>query len=103
MANQERIKVQREQLKAWLDQQLSEKKQAKEDRKVALDHYRAAVISRDNKILELAEMEKSCKRKLDYAIQKFNTALVRIVTLERKTRKHNIVLLDHEYDCKIII
>ncbi|XP_019881623.1 RIB43A-like with coiled-coils protein 2 [Aethina tumida] len=95
LANQERIKVQREQLKAWLDQQLSEKKQAKEDRKVALDHYRAAVISRDNKILELAEMERSCKRKLDYAIQKFNTALVeerkiRDKELDRQTKQDNL-------------
>ncbi|XP_050298290.1 RIB43A-like with coiled-coils protein 2 [Anthonomus grandis grandis] len=75
LVSEERLKVQRDQIKAWLSQQLIEKEQAEKERKLAEDAYKAAVIARDHRAIELANIEKNCRRKLEEATTKYNLAL----------------------------
>ncbi|KAL1509678.1 hypothetical protein ABEB36_004383 [Hypothenemus hampei] len=75
LISEQRLKLQKEQSKAWLDQQLIEKEQAERERKMAEDAYKAAVIARDKRALELDSIEKECRKKLEEATNKYNLAL----------------------------
>lgn len=72
----DRAKTQREQLKAWLDQQMKEKEAADKERKAAEEAYREAMKARDERALQLDQMEKECRKRLEEACLRFNKALV---------------------------
>lgn len=78
MSSDARKKLQLEQTKAWLEQQIKEQRQAEKDRKDAEDAYQAAVVGRDNRAQELDRLERECKTKLQEAICGFNKSLVNI-------------------------
>ncbi|KAF7275622.1 hypothetical protein GWI33_011489, partial [Rhynchophorus ferrugineus] len=75
LVNEERLRVQREQISAWLHQQMVEKEQAEKERKMADEAYKAAVIARDQRAIELDNMERECRRKLQEACTRYNLAL----------------------------
>ncbi|ERL95625.1 RIB43A-like with coiled-coils protein 2 [Dendroctonus ponderosae] len=75
LSNEERLKLQKEQIKAWLGQQLIEREQAEKERKMAEDAYKAAVIARDQRAIELDKIEKECRKKLEVATTRYNLAL----------------------------
>ncbi|CAG9762832.1 unnamed protein product [Ceutorhynchus assimilis] len=75
LVSERRLKVQKEQTKSWLEQQFMEKQQAEEERQMAEDAYKAAVIARDIRCIELEKIEKECRRKLEEANTQYNLAL----------------------------
>lgn len=76
MSSEQRQKIQHEEIRAWLDQQMEEKENAEKSRKLAEQAYEEAVIARDQRALELDKMEKHCRQKLYEACLRFNKALV---------------------------
>lgn len=76
LAGAERAKLQREQAKAWLQQQIQEKEAADKERKAAEAVYREAILARDQRALQLDTMEKQCRKRLEEACIRFNKALV---------------------------
>ncbi|KAG8267172.1 Protein Tax-1 [Homalodisca vitripennis] len=87
-----RRKIQREQQKAWLEQQMLERCRADEERKQAEQVYHDALVARDKRAVQLDEMERECKRKLEQATCRFNQALV----AEQETRKRMQEMRDME-------
>ncbi|KAJ8940299.1 hypothetical protein NQ318_012838 [Aromia moschata] len=85
LQNEQRSKIQREEIKAWLDQQVMEKNN--DEQKEAEEAYKAAVIARDMRALELDRMEKECRRKLQEACVRFNKALADEKLCERQKRE----------------
>ncbi|XP_066257088.1 RIB43A-like with coiled-coils protein 2 [Euwallacea similis] len=75
LVSDQRQKLQKKQFRAWLDQQLLEKEQAENERKMAELAYKAAVIAQDQRALELDNLEKVCRKKLDEAATRYNLAL----------------------------
>lgn len=73
---EQRRKVQKEQFRAWLDQQMQEKERANRERKEAKEAYDAAVIARDQRAMELDVMEKKCRKRIQESYTRFNQALV---------------------------
>lgn len=63
-------------MRSWLSQQIEERKAAEKERQMAEDAYKAAVIARDNRAIELDHMEKECRKRLEIACVRFNKALV---------------------------
>ncbi|GJQ77351.1 hypothetical protein Trydic_g20761 [Trypoxylus dichotomus] len=84
LSSEERLKVQRDQLKSWLDQQMLEKESAEKERKAAEDSYKAAIIARDQRAIELDSMEKECRKRLELACCKYNKALADERELQKK-------------------
>lgn len=76
LVTEERLKVQREQMRSWLSQQIEERKAAEKDRKIAEEEYNAAIISRDARAIELDQMEKQCRKRLEEACSRYNKALM---------------------------
>lgn len=76
LMNEERQRLQKEQIKAWLCQQIKEREAAEKERKEAEDAYKAAVIARDARAIELDQMEKDCRKRLELACARYNQALV---------------------------
>lgn len=58
---------------------MQEKDNAEKERKAAEDAYKAAVIARDQRAVEMDKMEKDCRKQLQGACLRFNKALVSIV------------------------
>lgn len=77
--NEERKKLQIDQTRAWLSQQIEERKAAEKERKDAEEAYKAAVIARDARAVELDQMEKQCRKRLELACARYNQALVELV------------------------
>ncbi|XP_074038232.1 RIB43A-like with coiled-coils protein 2 isoform X2 [Leptinotarsa decemlineata] len=95
LSSDQRAKIQHEEIRAWLDQQMREKEKAEKDRKDAEDAYKAALIARDQRSLELEAMERECRKKLQAACLKFNKALAeeklcQKQKLEHQTRNDNL-------------
>lgn len=74
--NDNRAQLQKEQIKSWLEQQMQEKEAAEQDRRAADEAYKIAIIARDQRAIELDNMEKSCRKSLEQASIRFNLALV---------------------------
>lgn len=74
--NEDRQRMQKEQTKAWLCQQIQERQAAEKERKDAEEAYKAAVIARDSRAIELDQMEKECRKRLELACARYNQALV---------------------------
>lgn len=92
MDYEEREKIQREQFKSFLDQQIAEKEAAKKEREMADEAYKAAIIARDQRAIELDNMEKECRRRLDQACFAFNKALVSLT-------RNKFIILKKIYNC----
>ncbi|KAJ3658979.1 hypothetical protein Zmor_010689 [Zophobas morio] len=92
LASAERAKVQRDQVKAWLDQQIMEKEAADKERKAAEEAYREAIMARDQRALQLDKMEKECRKRLEEACIRFNRALADERKMEEVSR------LKHEHE-----
>ncbi|CAH0559962.1 unnamed protein product [Brassicogethes aeneus] len=75
LSDQKRLAVQREEMRASLEQQMMEKAMAEGQRKMAEEAYENAVITRDQRALELSGMEAECRKKLEQATWRFNRAL----------------------------
>lgn len=78
ISTEARKKTLREQQKAWLEQQMLERCRADEERKQAEQSYYEALVARDLRALQLDEIERECKHKLELATSRFNQALVSI-------------------------
>lgn len=76
MLTEARMKVQREQQRAWLEQQMLERCRADEERKQAEKAYHDAVVARDCRAQQLDLLERDCRRRLEQATCRFNLALV---------------------------
>lgn len=76
LLEKQRLLVQKEQTKAYLEQQMKERRMAEEQRKLSEEMYGNAVACKDKKAQELADLEQELRRKLYCATQKFNQALV---------------------------
>ncbi|KAJ8915631.1 hypothetical protein NQ315_003415 [Exocentrus adspersus] len=86
--SEQRAKVQREEIRAWLDQQISERNAADRERRSAEEAYKAAVIARDLRASELDKLEKDCRKKLQMSCLRFNQALAEEKKCEKmKTNK----------------
>lgn len=72
----ERIKTQKDQQKAWLQQQIRERQQAEQDRLAAERSAQAALEALDRKALELDESERKTRRQIQKSTTKFNLNLV---------------------------
>ncbi|XP_044748873.1 RIB43A-like with coiled-coils protein 2 [Coccinella septempunctata] len=82
----QRLRIQREQIKAWLDQQMQEKEAALKEQKVAEEAYKAAMVARDERALQLERMEMECRKRLYEANRRFNAALAAEKEFERKVQ-----------------
>ena len=76
MRREDRIKIQGEQTKAWLEQQIAEKKQEEYEKREAERLYQEALVARDKRAMELAKMEEECLRKINESTALFNKSLV---------------------------
>lgn len=74
--NEDRQRMQKEQTKAWLCQQIQERQAAEKERKEAEEAYKAAIIARDSRAIELDQMERECRKRLELACARYNQALV---------------------------
>ncbi|RZB77478.1 RIB43A-like with coiled-coils protein 2 [Asbolus verrucosus] len=87
----DRAKMQQDQMKAWLDQQIKEKEAADKERQFAEETYREAILTRDQRALQLDNMEKECRKRLEDACLKFNRALAderKMEEMKRLKREH---------------
>ncbi|XP_011297589.1 RIB43A-like with coiled-coils protein 2 [Fopius arisanus] len=71
----ERLKLQKEQMQAWLMQQVHERRSIEHERKNAEDAHQEAVLSRDKRAIMLDRMEIECRRHLEEANAQFNRKL----------------------------
>lgn len=76
LATEARKKIQTEQQKAWLEQQMLERCRADKEREEAENFYHEALVARDQRTMQLDAMERECKRRLELANVRFNQALV---------------------------
>lgn len=77
LSNCDRQKVQRDQQKLWLDQQMKEKTQANYERMQSEKNIQAAMRARDQRAKELEDYERDNRRKMLAANAKYNLELVR--------------------------
>ncbi|KAK4886243.1 hypothetical protein RN001_002514 [Aquatica leii] len=87
VASEERKKIQREQIQSWLQQQMEERDNADKERKAADEAYKAAVIARDARAIELDRLEKDCRKRLERACCMFNRALADERFCEQKEKE----------------
>lgn len=83
LMNEDRQKLQKEQTKAWLCQQIQERQAAEKERKEAEDAYKAAIIARDSRAIELDQMERECRKRLELACARYNLALVNLTFIKK--------------------
>lgn len=81
LSNPDRQKLQRDQQKLWLEQQMKEKVQANYERMQSEKTFQAAMLARDQRARELDDAEKSNRRKILAANAKYNLELVRRMLL----------------------
>ncbi|XP_057663166.1 RIB43A-like with coiled-coils protein 2 [Diorhabda carinulata] len=90
LASDQRRKLQNEEVKSWLEQQMRERANADKEQRVAEDAYKAAVIARDQRAIELDMLEKECRKKILESAMKFNRALADEKLCEKqKAEKEN--------------
>lgn len=72
----ERIKVQRDQQRAWLQQQMGERKMAEHDRKMADQQLQNAVVARDRRAQDMDAAERNSRHQLQLSATRYNQILV---------------------------
>ncbi|XP_065159348.1 RIB43A-like with coiled-coils protein 2 [Atheta coriaria] len=102
---QERRKIQAEQTKVWLDQQMDEKERGERERREAEEAYREATRARDQQAQDLDKLEKECRQRLSLACTDYNKALAderdRMRRMQRRedeqdtlAHKYNVMMSD---------
>uniref|UniRef100_A0A182Y3U1 Uncharacterized protein n=1 Tax=Anopheles stephensi TaxID=30069 RepID=A0A182Y3U1_ANOST len=71
-----RRKVQIEQQRSWLEQQIREKRQAEIDRRAAEQFLEDSLMSRENRLHQLASQERYARSKIHEAVNEFNRRLM---------------------------
>lgn len=79
LAKPERRRLQTEQTRSWLQQQMRERLRADEERRRAEDAYQAAMVARDLRACQLDRIEQDCRRRLHQTTEEYNRALVGLV------------------------
>lgn len=77
--NPERKRAQQNQQRAWLQQQMLERKQAENDRRKADKTLQMAVEARDRRALELDAAERQSRRQIQSSAARFNINLVSLM------------------------
>lgn len=72
----ERLRIQGEQTRAWLEQQIAEKRQDEQEKEKAEQVYMEALVARDKRSVQLAKLEEECIRKLQQSTAEYNKILV---------------------------
>nr|XP_055048784.1 RIB43A-like with coiled-coils protein 2 [Misgurnus anguillicaudatus] len=75
LALTDRLRKQKDQLRAWCIQQQQEREQTKQQLKQQVHQYDQSRLSLDNRALELQKMEEQCKKAAAAATKDFNLAL----------------------------
>ncbi|GAB1863433.1 RIB43A-like with coiled-coils protein 1 [Camponotus japonicus] len=88
----ERLKVQREQMRWWIQRQKEEREAVEKARRDTEEAYQEVVLSRDKRAMMLARMEEECRRRLNEATATFNRALAE----EQQQRRHCEAIQDEE-------
>ncbi|EFN62279.1 RIB43A-like with coiled-coils protein 1 [Camponotus floridanus] len=88
----ERLKVQREQMRWWIQRQKEEREAVEKARRDTEEAYQEVVLSRDKRAMMLARMEEECRRRLNEAMATFNRALAE----EQQQRRHCEAIQDEE-------
>lgn len=71
------MRIQGEQTRAWLEQQIAEKKEEEQEKEKAEQIYMEALLARDKRSVELAKLEEECTKRLEQSTAEFNKILVR--------------------------
>ncbi|XP_043488460.1 RIB43A-like with coiled-coils protein 2 [Polistes fuscatus] len=71
----EQDRMKKEEMRWWFEKQKKEREIAEKERKDAEKAYQEAVVSRDKRALELENLERECRRRLNEATASFNRAL----------------------------
>uniref|UniRef100_A0A1I8JVW4 RIB43A-like with coiled-coils protein 2 n=1 Tax=Anopheles quadriannulatus TaxID=34691 RepID=A0A1I8JVW4_ANOQN len=71
-----RRKVQIEQQRSWLEQQIREKRQAELDRRAAETFLESSLMSREQRLHQLASQERYARGKIQQAVNEFNRRLM---------------------------
>ncbi|XP_011646865.1 RIB43A-like with coiled-coils protein 2 isoform X2 [Pogonomyrmex barbatus] len=87
-----RLKMQKEQMRWWIQRQKEEREAAEKARRDAEEAYQEVVLSRDKRAMALARMEEECRRRLNEATATFNRALAE----EQHHRRHCEAVQDEE-------
>uniref|UniRef100_A0A182MJH0 RIB43A-like with coiled-coils protein 2 n=1 Tax=Anopheles culicifacies TaxID=139723 RepID=A0A182MJH0_9DIPT len=82
-----RRKVQVEQQRSWLEQQIREKRQAEIDRRAAEKFLEDALMSRENRLHQLASQEQYARGKIHEAVNEFNRRLMNEQEQQRMRRE----------------
>ncbi|KAK6626396.1 hypothetical protein RUM43_006707 [Polyplax serrata] len=90
LRREERLRIQGEQTRAWLEQQMAAKKEEEEEKEKAEQIYMEALVSRDKRAVELAKLEEECNKKLQQSTAEFN----RILASEKEVRERSRRLKD---------
>lgn len=72
----ERLRVQRDQQRAWLQQQMTERKMAENDRKMADRQLQNAVEARDRRAQDLDAAERNTREQMQISASRYNKILV---------------------------
>ncbi|CAD7091253.1 unnamed protein product [Hermetia illucens] len=83
LLNEERRKNQRNQQRAWLEQQIHERRQAEENKLKADRLLQEALVARDQRAIELDSSERNNRKKMQEAIREYN----RNLALQQQQRK----------------
>ncbi|XP_011189392.1 RIB43A-like with coiled-coils protein 2 [Zeugodacus cucurbitae] len=90
LGHSERKLRQRAQQRAWLDQQVQERKQAEEDRIKADLIMQESIASRDKRLEDMANDERKIRNQMTAAIYDFNTQLAKSKRFDRiREKKEN--------------
>lgn len=71
----EKQKIQKDEMRWWVEKQRKEREAADKERKDAERAFQRAVISRDKRAVELENLERECRRRLNESTASFNRAL----------------------------
>uniref|UniRef100_A0A182PYL7 RIB43A-like with coiled-coils protein 2 n=1 Tax=Anopheles epiroticus TaxID=199890 RepID=A0A182PYL7_9DIPT len=82
-----RRKVQVEQQRSWLEQQIREKRQAEIDRRAAEQFLETALMSRENRLNQLASQERYARGQVQEAVNEFNRRLMAEQEQQRRRRE----------------
>ncbi|XP_039966294.1 RIB43A-like with coiled-coils protein 2 [Bactrocera neohumeralis] len=90
LGHSERKLRQRAQQRAWLDQQVQERKQAEEDRIKADLIMQESIASRDKRLEDMANSERKIRNQMTAAIYDYNTQLAKSKRFDRiREKKEN--------------
>ncbi|KAK7793283.1 hypothetical protein R5R35_006780 [Gryllus longicercus] len=72
LGSKDREKAQKEQNKAWLEQQILERKSTKNEQKRVEESYDQILMSMDKRSCEIEYLERKCRRQLNETVKQYN-------------------------------